>query len=207
MLTKICTCCGEEKTLDLFSKKKTGKHGVRSQCKNCLLIKNREYNRVNSDKANARSKRWKINNPDKVLAYKQQYRIEKAEDIKAYRDSRKDADKVLARKWRQHNKDKVNAYGKKWREHNQHFKTANQNRRRTLKLKATAKWDTELTDLVALEAAHLCGLRQKITGYAWHVDHVIPLNGKVVSGLHVWNNLAVIPAAQNLSKGNRYITE
>ena len=31
----------------------------------------------------------------------------------------------------------------------------------------------------------------------------IPLKGKLVSGLHVWNNLAVIPASINLSKGNK----
>lgn len=42
------------------------------------------------------------------------------------------------------------------------------------------------------------------TGISHHVDHVIPCRGKYVSGLHVENNLAVIPADQNKRKSNLY---
>jgi hypothetical protein len=46
--------------------------------------------------------------------------------------------------------------------------------------------------------------RSKATGQRWHVDHVIPLAGANVCGLHVENNLCVVTAEQNLRKSNKY---
>lgn len=50
-------------------------------------------------------------------------------------------------------------------------------------------------EAVRLEAA---------TGIKHHVDHEIPLQGKLVSGLHVHLNLRAIPAAENMKKRNKF---
>ncbi|WP_133166914.1 HNH endonuclease [Solimicrobium silvestre] len=48
----------------------------------------------------------------------------------------------------------------------------------------------------------LCALFRR-TGLDWHVDHIIPINGKNVVGFHVENNLQILSAIKNISKGNR----
>lgn len=67
-----------------------------------------------------------------------------------------------------------------------------------------ARRDDEFTKFVTSEAHALRELRNKTTEIEWHVDHIIPLKGTLVSGLHIWNNLRVIPKQLNLAKGNYY---
>ena len=55
------------------------------------------------------------------------------------------------------------------------------------------------------EAYKLAALRTKMFGFLWHVDHVIPLRGENVSGLHVPTNLQVIPAVENIRKKNSFV--
>ena len=74
-------------------------------------------------------------------------------------------------------------------------------RRRAAKMQRTPPWaDREKIKAVYLEARALT----KLTGVEHHVDHVIPLQGKLVSGLHVHQNLQVLVASQNCRKGNRF---
>ncbi|GAF85217.1 unnamed protein product, partial [marine sediment metagenome] len=47
----------------------------------------------------------------------------------------------------------------------------------------------------------------ELTGIRHHVDHVIPLAGELVSGLHVAANLRAVPADVNRAKGNRFDPE
>lgn len=38
----------------------------------------------------------------------------------------------------------------------------------------------------------------------WHLDHIVPLKSKLVCGLHVPENLRIIPGAENIKKKNRF---
>jgi hypothetical protein len=44
---------------------------------------------------------------------------------------------------------------------------------------------------------------ERTFGGKWHVDHIIPLQGEDVSGLHVPWNMQILPASENIRKGNR----
>ena len=80
--------------------------------------------------------------------------------------------------------------------------------RRAIALKrATPSWLTkehhqQIKDIEA-EARRLT----KITGISYHVDHIIPLQGKNVSGLHVPWNLQILKAEDNLKKSNKFDEE
>ena len=76
-------------------------------------------------------------------------------------------------------------------------------KRRAAKLLRTPQWLTKDDFWMMEQAYELAKIRSKMLGFAWHVDHEIPLQGDNASGLHVPLNLRVIPWLENLSKGNR----
>lgn len=75
------------------------------------------------------------------------------------------------------------------------------NKRRALKLARIPKWASlDAIQAIYDEAARLT----KQTGISHHVDHIIPLQGRLVSGLHVETNLQILPASENLRKYNKH---
>jgi hypothetical protein len=77
----------------------------------------------------------------------------------------------------------------------------NQAKRRAAKLQRTVSWaNKKLIQQIYKQAKKL----SEQTGKLYHVDHIIPLQGKKVSGLHVETNLQVIPARDNVRKSNKF---
>lgn len=126
-------------------------------------------------------------------------------------DAKRYADNPSARN--AHVADWVRRNPERRREHNRRFKAkpeimklsaAYAAKRRANKLMAFCAFDEDLFELVESEAFDLAKRREKATGTKWHVDHVVPLQSKLVCGLHNEFNLAVIPAIKNHRKNNLY---
>ena len=74
-------------------------------------------------------------------------------------------------------------------------------RRRVAEKQAFPKWaNKEIIDLIYQQADDLT----TTTGTRYSVDHIVPLRGKLVSGLHVEHNLRVLPLTENVSKTNKF---
>lgn len=96
--------------------------------------------------------------------------------------------------WAARNRQHIRDTGKKWRLENPGKHCAKEMRRRASKLKATPKW----ANLAKIQEIYINCPK----GY--HVDHIVPLKGLTVCGLHVEANLQYLPALDNIKKGNRF---
>lgn len=100
-----------------------------------------------------------------------------------------------AAKWRKENPQRFANVKREWRKRNPHKHIAYRAARKAAKLRATPLWANLKAIALIYEEAAKKGLS---------VDHIIPLQGKKVCGLHVANNLQLMPLAANLAKGNKF---
>lgn len=123
-------------------------------------------------------KQYAVDNPEKVVIKKQN---EYSRNREKYLATKKD--------YRQKNKGLINA--------------AVASRKKRI-ITAIPKW-VGIDELwMITEVYSIATLRTKIFGFSWHVDHIVPMQGKLVSGLHTISNLQVIPAIENLKKKNKF---
>ena len=81
------------------------------------------------------------------------------------------------------------------------IRRANKGKRRAAELCRAPAWaDLEKIRLIYANAR----VMTEMLGEPWHVDHIIPLQGKFVSGLHVPENLQILPGVENIRKSNRF---
>lgn len=119
---------------------------------------------------------------------------------KAYRDSHQKKREQYSRQFNEENKD----YFTDWRQLNKGKMRAYSKKYRSIKSKATPYWLTE-AQYEAIESFYLHARDcEVVSGEKYHVDHIVPLQGKNVCGLHVPWNLQVLPADLNISKSNKW---
>jgi 5-methylcytosine-specific restriction endonuclease McrA len=133
-------------------------------------------------------------------------RIARANESPEKRAVRLEKARLNQVKWRQQNPQHEGAKlaKKRWKQNNNGLVIAHTAKRRAAKLQRTPSWLTDIDYERISNEYKLASLLTKITGSPWHVDHIIPLQGKLVSGLHVPSNLRAILGIKNVSKSNTY---
>ena len=144
----------------------------------------------------------------------------KAASKDGYMSKCKECSKAAKRAWAKANRNKLReydreyykkpeykayqkAYMKKHQQENKAYWNAKNSKYRADKLQQTPSWLDEEQLWIIQEFYDLAQLRTEATGVLHHVDHILPLNGRDVSGLHVPENLQVMPWYDNLSKSNK----
>lgn len=147
---------------------------------------------------NAANIKWQLRNASHMKTYRKKY-IQKyyLKNKKScnnasveYRRKFPEKDKRYKRNYEQNNRDKINAKRAK---------------RRASRYNATPKWLTKLHLIKIREFYTETKRLEKETGIKYNVDHIIPLQGETVCGLHVPWNLQILTQTENARKSNRLI--
>lgn len=222
----VCKKCNVDKPLDEFQMdNRRNKHY--GTCRKCRVKAQNDRRLANIETYRKRTREylreWRAKNPEKQAAickkYDEKNRDKRNAYAKQYRKDNPEKVKALFESWAKANPEKIKSYlvkaGKTWHERNpeylkEHYKankeryTAARARRRAAQDSATPTWLTAIDKAMIQEMYDVSEARYIQTGIKHHVDHIVPINGKGVAGMHVPWNLQVITAQENLSKGWRF---
>lgn len=178
---KECTSCKVSKALSEFYVRKSGRSAGKpeAKCKDCIRARVNSYARDNREPVRARNR-----------IAGQKFRAQNAE-----------SERARAAEYRAANSDLCRARVSRWQKENPDKRTANETKRRSMKLNATPSWANLAYIALFYELARTESER---IGVDVHVDHIVPLKSKTVCGLHCEHNLQLLVASDNIRKSNRY---
>jgi hypothetical protein len=207
---KKCNKCLLTKPHTDFHKDSSKFDGYRTTCKTCKSLSDKNYKLNNKESCKNRDREYYLANKEKCNLNSKRYYEENKERLlsiqRKYNDNRRE---FLLEYLRNYYKAKKNTeeYQRKYEEYYRENKSAfldRAARRRAAKLNAIPPWLTK-DHFDEIKDFYIAAKMFKIyTGQDYHVDHIVPLQGKDVCGLHVPWNLQILTAQENLSKSNKH---
>lgn len=219
-ITKQCSECGEHKSQTEFSQtRKTRKcKPCENQASHLRYVRNRDkrlqqcadYREANKDRIKRSLARWYRKNREHVLnrckEYNQRQDVKQRERIRqrtryaALRDAIQAERKAFYEK-NPEARNRFDKYQSDYYSLNKHRFAARRSKRRAAQLRAMPDW----ADVVAIAKVYRLAREMTLaTGIKHVVDHVIPLQGRTVCGLHVESNLRVISEKENAHKWAKF---
>lgn len=223
MNSKSCNTCKIEKDVASFSSNKNSIDGLSYYCKPCT--KDMKKNSTKYPPKMTGSK-----NCSKCLKVKKLVDFIKCRDVKdgrgssciecksLYRESYNNSEKGKATRLRAinnyaNNIEEMRARKKtprarkikqEWRNRNRAYLRAKVAKERASRIQRTPNWLSEF-DLDYIKSLYIqAKWLEDLEGVKYHIDHIVPLNGENVSGLHVPWNLQIMNAIDNIKKGNSF---
>ena len=149
---------------------------------------------------------WKNNNPEKHRHAMRKWWENNKEThnqcVKNWQAANPEKVKKAAKLWAAANPEKVAATTKRYRQKHPDAYTAQAVANVAKRAKRVPQWLTSEDKWLLRQAYDLAKLRTEMFGFPWEVDHILPLRGALVSGLHVPTNVQVIPKTLNRAKRN-----
>ena len=153
----------------------------------------REYRKRNKDKLLVESRKRYQENREANLANKKKYYQENREQIRAKQKKHYDE-----------NRCRVLESNRQWRKKNPDKARENDVRCRYRRYRAIPSWLTSEQQEQINSIYRKCRHMTMETGIQHHVDHIVPIHGVTVCGLHVPENLQILTASENCSKRNSF---
>lgn len=172
------------------------RYAVCGKCLSCGKISTQKYHDKNRLQLNKKQQDRYLANPSFYINKSRAYYAQNKDDL-ALRGQQR------AKKWREKNKERHRDSVKVWRRNNPGCRSFEWSKARVARLNAMPAWLNKDQRTAIAEIYRLARQKTQSTGIQHDVDHIIPLRGKKVCGLHVAWNLQVISHRENLIKGNR----
>lgn len=183
----------------------TGKTG--HKCKKCVADYHKAYRTANKERIAAKKAEWKARNAEHVKRKDKEYAAnnadKKARARKKWVALNPEKNLESKKKWLRENPNRRKAVSKAYAEANKEVARLCDANRKARKRSSTLPWLTEDHLWFMREIYALAVVRTEATGVRYEVDHIVPLAGKKVCGLHVPWNLQVITVAENRAKSNK----
>lgn len=193
------------------------------RCPECKRLSGRAWAKANPEKVNAAARACRKKNPEKYSGYVKKWKNTNLDKVKtsnkirrkknkekhrvkqkAWRKNNLEKEKAIAKKSRIKHKERRYADNKKWQKNNPDKCNALNAKRHAAKLQRTPPWLTKKQYKEIEEFYVLAKELQWLSEEPLQVDHIVPLQGKKVSGLHVPWNLQILPRSINYSKHNKF---
>jgi hypothetical protein len=205
---KECKECKETKSLEEFRKASKNIDGRTGKCKVCINAKDRERYQKNPETKLEYQKQFRLENKESIATYKAQHYQANKESIdlrnKQWNEDNKESVAEYQKQYREDNKAAIAEQNKRWRLENRDKCNAISSKYRAAKIQAIPSWFSWWDDFIITESYAQAIYLEEQTGIKHHVDHIVPLQGKLVSGLHCAANVQVITVTENLSKSNKW---